>query len=100
MPLGLRGNLRGRLGRLSLLHFLFLHFELGAKQLEDGQVRAVANAPSRVDDARISTWAAGKARSDIGKELASGLRSGKEGSGLAASVKAITLTESDKALDE
>ena len=51
------------------LFLLGLFLELGTEQLENGQIRAVADAETGVDDARVAAVAVGKARGDVREQF-------------------------------
>src|SRR5579883_3187820 len=84
--------------RLACLFLLFLLLELRAEQLEDRQLRAVADAEAGMDDARVAAGAVGKARSDVGEELLGGHRRHKVRRRLSARLQRIPLAEGDHIL--
>ena len=78
-----------------LLLFLFLLFQLGSQQFENGKLRAVSDSEACMNDARVPARAVGKSWSDIVKQFFCCERRKQIGSSLTACVQRIAFAEGD-----
>src|SRR5271166_6333887 len=81
-----------------LLLLLFLFLQLGAEELDDGKLGAVADAPASANDSRVAAGTIRESRSEIAEEFLRGAGGHQEGRRLAPGMKRIALSERDHAL--
>src|SRR5487761_1843776 len=86
--------------RLLFSGFLFFLLQLGANELEDRELGAVADAPADANDARVAAGTIRKTRSDHGEKFLGRVRRLQKCGGLPARVKRIALAEGDHFFDE